>query len=156
MMNYNDSLIKKEEPLASISERFFALIIDQIIVFIISLISFLFVFSFNESLILLGISFLIIATIIILYIIPSFVWSGQTIGKKILGIKAVREDGSELSKGYAFLRQIVHLGLNGLTGGIVEYISGIMVLINPSRKTIHDIICKTKVVSIFIEDEGCD
>lgn len=34
------------------------------------------------------------------------VWNGQTIGKRLLGIRAVKEDGSELPVGSAFIRNI--------------------------------------------------
>lgn len=62
------------------------------------------------------------------YIVPAFVWQGQTFGKKLLSIKIVHEDGMELSKGMLALRQIVGIlfleGAYMLTGNyIIQMVS---------------------------------
>lgn len=66
--------------------------------------------------------------ILYFYIVPAFVWQGQTFGKKLLNIKIVHEDGMELSKGMLALRQIVGIlfleGAYMLTGNyIIQMVS---------------------------------
>lgn len=41
------------------------------------------------------------------FVVPAFVWEGQTPGKKLLGIKITAEDGKKLPVGRLAIRQIV-------------------------------------------------
>lgn len=70
--------------------------------------------------------------------------NGQTIGKKILGIKVVRTDGSPISLGRIFwLRNVV----NGLISIIPLYgIIDALFIFGESRQCVHDKIADTFVV----------
>jgi uncharacterized RDD family membrane protein YckC len=70
--------------------------------------------------------------------------NGQTIGKKILGIKVVRTDGSAISLGRIFwLRNVV----NGLISIIPLYgIIDALFIFGESRQCVHDKIADTFVV----------
>ena len=70
--------------------------------------------------------------------------NGQTIGKKILGIKVVRTDGSAISLGRIFwLRNVV----NGLISIIPLYgIIDALFIFGESRQCVHDKIADTSVV----------
>ncbi len=73
---------------------------------------------------------------------------GQTIGKRTLGIKVVRTDGSHCDLGrYIFLRILVTslIGAIPFVGGIINLI-GILLIFRDSRKCLHDEIAGTIVV----------
>jgi len=70
--------------------------------------------------------------------------NGQTVGKKLLGIKVVRRDGSPASVGRIFwLRNIV----NGLLGIIPLYgIIDVLFIFSESRQCLHDKLADTIVI----------
>ena len=71
--------------------------------------------------------------------------NGQTLGKKILGIKVVRADGAPASLGRIFwLRNVI----NGLIGIIPLYalIDHVFIFFGESRQCLHDKIADTIVV----------
>ena len=107
--------------------------------------------------------------------IPSFVYKGQTIGKKILGIKIINLDNSEVNLknmlrreiiGVAimeggivctseYIRQMIEIVSNykvysilGILGSVVTVISIIVLLATKEKRMIHDFIGKTKVVEV--------
>jgi len=61
--------------------------------------------------------FVIIMAIIYYLIIPTYIWKGQTLGKKICKICIIEETGHEVSFKNMFLREII--GAVFLEGGIV-------------------------------------
>jgi len=73
-----------------------------------------------------------------------FARNGQTIAKKIVGIKVVRSDGSPASLGRIFwLRNVV----NGLLGIIPLYgLIDILFIFGEQRQCLHDKIADTIVV----------
>lgn len=110
--------------------------------------------------------------IIMLYIFLPFYNDGSTIGKKIMKIKVVKEDGTKPSLNTLFLRSVLinYLGyllisllcifiLNSFSYFIVTFIltilefllviiSGFMVLYRHDKRAIHDVITRTKVVNM--------
>lgn len=107
-------------------------------------------------------------------IIPSFVWQGQTLGKKICKVKVVDEYGKDVSFGTLFLREMIFATF--LEGGIIisaaylrkllplfgfqslynplMYISYALTIIsiiyayfNPLSQSFHDKLAKTVVVN---------
>lgn len=108
-------------------------------------------------------------------VIPFCIWKGQTPAKKLLNIKIVNEKDEDASFLELFLRQFVALffvdayftasttlviqvlGLMLAPGfvKIIDYyfmamtiISVALVLVSPKHKAIHDLLAKTKIVSI--------
>ena len=105
------------------------------------------------------------------FAIFQFYNKGQTLGKKIMKIKVVNKDGNEttlnqmvcraliansilinllivgsvlfVSRSYYFY---VSLSLQGLTA-IILIVSLVMILIRKDGKSLHDLVCKTKVVN---------
>jgi uncharacterized RDD family membrane protein YckC len=72
-----------------------------------------------------------------------FTQKGQTIGKKVIGIKIVKDDGGEIGLVDILLRNVVGYAVSGM----VLYLGFIWILIDSeTRKGWHDKIAKTSVV----------
>lgn len=70
--------------------------------------------------------------------------TGQSIGKKMQGIKVVGEaTGQPLGVGMAFVRYLVHSFIDGIC--LAGYIYGFF--INPKRQTVGDMVAKSYVVT---------
>ena len=71
--------------------------------------------------------------------------NGQSIGKKIIGIKVVRSDGSKASLGRIFwLRNVV----NGVLGFVPLYgIVDLLLIFGEARQCVHDKIADTIVIN---------
>lgn len=119
--------------------------------------------------------FVIILGIVYYFVIPTFVWKGQTLGKKICHVCVVKEDETEVDVKTMFIREL--LGSTLIEGGIVvtstyirkmiqlfgfvglvtplKYIAYAITLLsmiyaymNPLSQSFHDKIAKTIVVKI--------
>ena len=76
---------------------------------------------------------------------------GQTPGKQIVGIRAIRDDGTPSDWSYTFLREFVIkflLGgfLSGMTGGIYWVVDHLWPLFDGDRQALHDKMMSTLVV----------
>jgi uncharacterized RDD family membrane protein YckC len=67
---------------------------------------------------------------------------GQTIGKKVIGIKIVKDDGTPFGLVDALLRNVVGYAVSGM----VLYLGFIWILIDAEHRGWHDKIAKTKVM----------
>lgn len=108
------------------------------------------------------------------FVIELKVYKGQTFGKRIMKLKVVKDDGSDIDfktilmreglgimiiEGYlanssSYLRQIIQLfvsfnimDMSVYLFGIISAISILMGMASPSRKMLHDRIAKTKIIS---------
>lgn len=89
-------------------------------------------------------SYLIVILLSFAYILVPWAKSGATPGKKILHLKIVRDDGIErLGYGKAFLRLLGYF-----VNGITLYIGFLMILFNPEKKGLHDMIAGTRVIRV--------
>lgn len=117
--------------------------------------------------------YVIIVGIVYYFIIPSFIWKGQTLGKKICHLSVVKETGEDVTFQDLFIRELI--GATMIEGGIVvtatyirkmiqlfgyisivtplKYISYILTLLsiiyayfNPLSQSFHDKLAKTIVV----------
>lgn len=113
------------------------------------------------------------------YVVLPIIWKGQTLGKKLLGLKIVNDNYQEVNVKQLIIRQVImiflvegsiytcsnmlHQLVNVLTGYNIAYIwnkvglvitilSGILVIILKSKKSLHDIVSHTLVVDIKSED----
>ncbi len=77
------------------------------------------------------------------YLIYFWSTSGQTPGKKIMGLKVVSTDGGKLTAGQAFLRVIGYL-----ISGIVIYLGFLWIIWDPNKQGWHDKIAGTYVVKV--------
>ncbi|MGK2879066.1 MAG: RDD family protein [Solirubrobacterales bacterium] len=78
-------------------------------------------------------------------------WNGQTVGKKVTGIRVVRENGESITPGYAFVRQSLVIGvLFGWIALILLYIPTILNYLWPlwdqKNQALHDKIVNSRVV----------
>ncbi|MFL2096710.1 RDD family protein [Marinilactibacillus psychrotolerans] len=76
-------------------------------------------------------------------------WNGYVIGKKIMNIRIVKLDGTDLSLSDMVMREVIGKVLLGYaTFGITTVISGLMVLLRHDKRAIHDLLAGT-----FVENE---
>lgn len=113
------------------------------------------------------------------YVVLPIIWKGQTVGKKLLGLKIVNDNYQEVNVKQLIIRQVImiflvegsiytcsnmlHQLVNVLTGYniasiwnkvglVITILSGILVIILKSKKSLHDIVSHTLVVDIKSED----
>jgi uncharacterized RDD family membrane protein YckC len=86
------------------------------------------------------------ANIVYGLVVPA-VWSGYTVGKKLLGIRIAKVNGEKVGIGTMFLRSVVGGLVYGLTLGIALIISAIMVAAREDKRSIHDFIAGTYVTT---------
>lgn len=82
---------------------------------------------------------------IYMWLLPT-IWAGYTIGKKALNIRIVKLDGSDVTLGTMFLRQIIGALLYAISFGILFIVSVFMISIREDKRAIHDFIAGTCVV----------
>lgn len=70
------------------------------------------------------------------------VWDGQTVGKRLLGIKVVKEDGSECDIGTSFVRNLLRI-----IDGLFYYLIGFLAMaFTDNRQRIGDLLAGSVVV----------
>ena len=78
--------------------------------------------------------------------------SGQSPGKKSMGLKVVNSDGEVIGYSKAFIRYLIFIIYSlGKIGGLIFVISAIMAIVDKQRRTLHDRLCKTFVLGKEIE-----
>lgn len=70
-------------------------------------------------------------------------WNGQTIGRKTVGVRVVRPDGSPISKGQAWARPILKILFGCLI--IFDYVP---YFFTKEKTTLHDMVVGTRVVDV--------
>lgn len=89
-------------------------------------------------------SFLLTMAASLGYILWFWANKGATPGKKMLGLRIVREDGEEpLGWGTAFMRLVGYM-----VSGFILYIGFLMIAFSPDKMGLHDKIAKTRVLKI--------
>jgi uncharacterized RDD family membrane protein YckC len=81
------------------------------------------------------------------FILPS-IWTGFTIGKRLLGIKIVKVSGQDVSALQMLLRAFIIIFVYTASVGIFLIISIILMLARKDHRSLHDIIAGTQVVKI--------
>lgn len=116
-----------------------ASILDGIIIGIpIAIISYLVTGNAEDS----GIS----STLNLLYtLLVPVVWSGYTVGKKIVGVRIAKVNGEKLGFGTMLMRTVVSGLVYLLTLGIGVIVSAFMVGLRQDKRAIHDLIAGTYV-----------
>lgn len=116
-----------------------ASILDGLIIGIpIAIISYLVTGSAEES----GFS----STLNLLYtLLVPVVWSGYTVGKKIVGVRIAKVNGEKLGFGTMLMRTVVSALVYLLTLGIGVIVSAFMVGLRKDKRAIHDFIAGTYV-----------
>ncbi|MFC4410339.1 RDD family protein [Chungangia koreensis] len=88
-----------------------------------------------------------IGNLLYLLIVP-VIWSGYTIGKRIVGVRIVRMDGGKIGIGTMLLRTLAAGILYWATFGVLVIVSVLMVVLRDDKRAIHDFIAKTKVIYV--------
>ena len=83
------------------------------------------------------------------YVVLPIIWKGQTVGKKLLGLKIVNDNYQEVNVKQLIIRQVIIWNKVGL---VITILSGILVIVLKSKKSLHDIVSHTLVVDIKSED----
>jgi uncharacterized RDD family membrane protein YckC len=81
------------------------------------------------------------------FVIVPVIWSGYTIGKRIVGIRIVKVNGEKLGFGAMLLRSVVASIIYVITLGIAFIASVIMVAVREDKRAIHDFIAGTYVTT---------
>ncbi|MDQ0352041.1 putative RDD family membrane protein YckC [Alkalibacillus filiformis] len=81
----------------------------------------------------------------IYFVILPILWTGYTLGKRAMGIRIAKIDGTKLGLGAMLLREIVGGLIYVLTFGIGVIVSIFMVVFREDKRSIHDLIAKTYV-----------
>ncbi|WP_332695702.1 RDD family protein [Halalkalibacter lacteus] len=77
-------------------------------------------------------------------LLPIF-WYGYSVGKRLLGIRIVKLDGSNVTFGTMLLRVIVAGFVYAITIGIAFIVSIFMVALRKDKRSIHDMLANTYV-----------
>ena len=81
-------------------------------------------------------------------VVPMFL-KGQTIGKWLLKLKVVNEQGEDVGYKDLFFREaICRILLRNLSWGISSVVSLIVMIIRDDKKSVADVFAKTKVIDI--------
>ena len=72
-------------------------------------------------------------------------WSGYTIGKRIVGVRIVKVNGKKLGIGAMLLRVLVGGIVYSLTLGIALIVSLFMVVFRKDKRSLHDLMAGTYV-----------
>ncbi|TQR14168.1 RDD family protein [Psychrobacillus soli] len=127
--------------------RFAAGLLDGLIIGIpLSFISYLIVGEWNET------PLTSFGNILYTIIVP-VVWTGYTVGKRILGIRIAKVDGSKLGYGTMLLRVLVGGLVYFVTLGIALIVSAFMVGLREDKRAIHDLIAGTYVTYDLPEEK---
>ncbi|MED3727669.1 RDD family protein [Priestia filamentosa] len=120
--------------------RFLGNLLDGVIVSIpLTLIVFLLTGEFNENdpvISILGVIYTVAVPIL---------WSGYTIGKRIVGVRIVKVNGKKLGIGAMLLRVLVAGIVYSLTLGIALIVSLFMVVFRQDKRSLHDLMAGTYV-----------
>ncbi|MBO0995084.1 RDD family protein [Bacillus sp. SD088] len=146
--------ISLQFQLAGLGSRTVAFIIDNVILMfvmmIITLISVLLLFAFPD-IAFMGtaqsylVAFILIGVFLLNYgyfMILEFFWGGKTIGKKIMGIRVIQENGQSITFLSSFIRNLLLL-----IDSLPYYLVGLlMVFFHPKKKRLGDLLAGTIVV----------
>ena len=130
---------------ATVLQRVVAWIIDIVIIGIVMVL----IFGIGFSSLLMG-SMALFGTAVVSMFLVMFIytigletyWRGQTVGKKVLQIRVVTENGKRIKFREAFLRNILRI-LDNQFAGIIGLI---LIVVTKKKQRIGDMIAKTVVV----------
>ncbi|WP_088069114.1 RDD family protein [Gottfriedia luciferensis] len=147
--------------LASRTRRFFAAWIDGILSLLFSKLGllilglenkeFLNLYMYSSKQLFLYSIWSIVFIFLLYVIVPTYIWSGQTIGKRLLSIMVVKDSEDLVDLKTMTLRSVFDLGSQVNLPIFIDAM-GILILVDlffifrKDRKTLHDRIAKTKVV----------
>ena len=137
-----------EYALANLLERFLSFFLDLIIVAGIYLVLFLlFAKALGEVLASLPVSFYFFlipfGLFVLYYFLTELLLHGQTLGKRVTGLKVVRIDGQEPGLSDYLLRAIFHMPDTLISGGVL---AALFISSTPRRQRLGDLAAHTTVI----------
>jgi uncharacterized RDD family membrane protein YckC len=85
--------------------------------------------------------------ILLYFVVPTLLW-GQTLGKRIVGLRVIRQDGEpRLGFGQVLVRETVGRALSLAMLGV----GFLMAAAEPEKRAMHDVLTKTDVVSFRVK-----
>ena len=139
--------------LATAGQRIVAWIIDMIVIALIVIV--LGAFGFGGGLLLRGLTIgmftrllvastivLIFAVVVLYTLLLEGLWNGQTVGKRIVSIKTVQENGRPITLLQSAARNILRV----LDNQFIGLIGLILILVTKRRQRIGDLVARTVVV----------
>ncbi|SDI78428.1 RDD family protein [Natribacillus halophilus] len=128
--------------------RFWAYIVDLIIVFSLNALFIRPIFMFLDAspTLFFGITVVGVLTAIVAYIYFAVMTKliGQTLGKMIFGLRVRREDGNPLTWGDVFFREVAGRMIHRVLG--FTNLMYIVVAFHPQKAGVHDMLADTRVV----------
>lgn len=85
-----------------------------------------------------------IASLLYFVLVPAF-WYGYTVGKRAVGVRIVKTDGSNPTVGTMLMRYFVTGLIYVVTIGIAFIVSIFMVAIRKDKRAVHDFVAGTYV-----------
>lgn len=141
-MYYPQSQAQDQLQYVGVGRRFLAILIDTILLGIIEGI-FIFLFGFAVgSTQATGLGSLVGFIIAVAYFFGLEAIQGATLGKRILGIRVVKTDGSPIGWSESIIRNLLRI-VDGLFGYLV---GAILVWTSPQRQRLGDRLAKTVVI----------
>ncbi|MDV2582886.1 RDD family protein [Alkalibacillus haloalkaliphilus] len=132
-------MISVSDSPIGIIERSFALLIDWGILIFASIMAYI---IFGNHV------FINLQVIAIAYFtFTPLLWSGYTIGKRVLAIRIAQVNNSKLTFPTMFLREVIGVILYQLTLGLLTIVSIYLVTTRDDRRSVHDLIAGTFVTS---------
>ncbi len=131
---------------ATALQRIAAWIIDLIVLLFVAI--FIMGLSFVSALFTMNVGFLIggifsmLVAMFVYTIGLETVWKGQTVGKKAVDIRVVKENGQKITFTEAFIRNVLRLIDNQFAG----LVGLILIVVTKKKQRIGDLIAKTVVV----------
>lgn len=143
----------RETRLASLGARFAAALVDGVVSSLVAAVvatatAFLFSSAGEETL---GLSMVLAYLLVPLayYWVPTAL-SGQTLGKRLVGIKVVDAEGRPPGYARAAMREVV----GKLLSALLLYLGYLVALFHPERRALHDLVGGTWVVVAGQEREA--
>ncbi len=142
-----------EYELATLGERFFALLFDYFIILILWM-GFAFLIEGTGIADIAGdwihavVGFFPLYAFVFYYLFSEVFMEGQTIGKKVLNIRAVRLDGREPAFSDYLIRAIFQIGDSLLSLGVV---GALLISFTAKRQRLGDLVAHTTVVKTRIQ-----
>ena len=135
-MYYPQSQAQPQLQYVGVGMRFLALLIDGIIIGAVNGVFFALLRSAP------GLAGLIAAVIAIAYTFGLEATQGATLGKRLLGLRVVKTDGSPISWSESIIRNLLRI-VDGLFGYLI---GAILIWTSPQRQRLGDRVAKTVVI----------
>ncbi|TVP87316.1 MAG: RDD family protein [Alkalicoccus sp.] len=133
--------------------RFFSLFLDGLLISaIVSAAIFIFGLDTSDRTVQAGEG---IASLLYFVLVPVF-WYGYTVGKKILGVRIVKIDNTNVTLLTMILRYIVGGLIYAFSFGIAFIVSVFMVALRKDKRSVHDFVAGTYVTQNTPETNGKD